>query len=805
VSTAGRSKQPREQDDRSPDQDEAFARLVFETHDGSLARKDLLAPTTLIGTAQGCDLRLMSEVVSRAHCLIWNDGGVLRVRDLRSRAGTTVNGAAVKTAVLCDGDSLGVGPHVFRVETNLRPLVEALPAEDTSLDLSLGRREAELQASQVQQAQELARLAAERAALDAERESLAQRKSREQAACDERAARLTRSEEAMGLRDEQVSRKEAQLTLRERRLAGEQADFDKARAAWDQQQAELSRAAEALAADRAACSTEAETLARGRQALGSDRAALADQRSRLDHRAAELAKADEALADRQRRHAESQARLETAVRELQEGRARLDGVRKELDERAAQLAETLRAMQRERSAGAGEASALARDREALEADRAQHAADRSRLAKERRRLAEEDEALRQAQAEVQKQKAELAGMRAELEEERELVAAARARAAKKARSSETVPSGSTDSLDAADPLAAVSGEEVAAAVVKLGILAADQAKLVAAEANRAGRPLLTLLVERGIVTPYQASRLRASTAERLKLGEFVVLEPMGHGEWTEAFKAQGTKTGQIVVLRRLLPRWRSQPHAKAAFLRRCQTMTAVNGPHAVTCLRVATVGNQVVAVCEHVPGTTLQAVVERWRGLPSSVAVRVARSIALALATAHERGQVHGRLASRHVLIATDGQVKVDGFGRPLAPLPEGTLQGAVAQDARFAAPEVLAGKSADIRADVYSLGRVMLHMLTGRPPRPVRASAASDGDDLEDVEDLIAVFVSSLVAPRPGDRPATPQLVAQTLDQIEPALATAAQRKTAWDDLLASVRAGDDSAGAKTDSAGPA
>lgn len=96
-----------------------YARLVFKGRDGKRAKKDVLRNTTLIGSSKRCNIQLLSADVSFSHCVVSVDSGVLRVRDLRSRTGTVVNGAAVDVCELAHDDRLQVGPFVFRVETNL--------------------------------------------------------------------------------------------------------------------------------------------------------------------------------------------------------------------------------------------------------------------------------------------------------------------------------------------------------------------------------------------------------------------------------------------------------------------------------------------------------------------------------------------------------------------------------------------------------------------------------------------------------------------------------------------------------------
>lgn len=120
---------------------EEYARLVYRTREKKFARKDVLRNTTLIGASPRSHIQLVSDHISYAHCVISVDSGELRVRDLRSRTGTHVNGTRIDVCTLADGDKLKVGPFSFMVETNLGS--QQGPASDLLMD-RLNRRAEQL-------------------------------------------------------------------------------------------------------------------------------------------------------------------------------------------------------------------------------------------------------------------------------------------------------------------------------------------------------------------------------------------------------------------------------------------------------------------------------------------------------------------------------------------------------------------------------------------------------------------------------------------------------------------------------------
>ena len=123
---------------------------------------------------------------------------------------------------------------------------------------------------------------------------------------------------------------------------------------------------------------------------------------------------------------------------------------------------------------------------------------------------------------------------------------------------------------------------------------------------------------------------------------------------------------------------------------------------------------------EYVDGSRLAEILQ---GTPMSPqrAAELARALARASESAHERGVVHRDLTPTNVLITSDGQPKIVDFG--LSKLITGgagaTMTGDVLGTASYMAPEQAGGRSKEVgpSADVYALGAILYEMLTGRPP----------------------------------------------------------------------------------------
>uniref|UniRef100_Q024X3 Serine/threonine protein kinase n=1 Tax=Solibacter usitatus (strain Ellin6076) TaxID=234267 RepID=Q024X3_SOLUE len=205
-----------------------------------------------------------------------------------------------------------------------------------------------------------------------------------------------------------------------------------------------------------------------------------------------------------------------------------------------------------------------------------------------------------------------------------------------------------------------------------------------------------------------------------QLGPYRIETLIGSGGMGSVYRAVDTRLDRAVAIK--IP---AQPF-DARFEREGRSIAALNHPNICT---VHDVGPNYL-VMELIEGPTLAERIRKGP-VPLEEALAIARQIAAALDTAHQRGLIHRDLKPANVKVKPDGTVKVLDFGLARFAItdPPGdddpthslavTQAGAILGTPHYMAPEQALGKSADKRADIWAFGVILYEMVTGARPFP--------------------------------------------------------------------------------------
>src|SRR4029079_1973111 len=121
---------------------------------------------------------------------------------------------------------------------------------------------------------------------------------------------------------------------------------------------------------------------------------------------------------------------------------------------------------------------------------------------------------------------------------------------------------------------------------------------------------------------------------------------------------------------------------------------------------------------EYLAGRTLSEVIAQRGIVPMRDVQDILQQICNGLDAAHQAGVIHRDLKPSNVLVGERGAVKIIDFGLATTGLADGlTATGAILGTPHYMAPEQVRGKNIDVRTDVYALGALAYHLVTGRPP----------------------------------------------------------------------------------------
>jgi serine/threonine protein kinase len=311
-----------------------------------------------------------------------------------------------------------------------------------------------------------------------------------------------------------------------------------------------------------------------------------------------------------------------------------------------------------------------------------------------------------------------------------------------------------------------------------------EAILAARPHGSAGAWAMTL-VERGLLTAFQAEELLAGRGDLLVIGPYRILDPIGAGGMGRVYKAEHPLMKRVVAIKVLADHLVHDAEALRQFHREVEVAARLAHPNIVTAYDAAEWNDLHYFVMEYVDGNDLGRRVEQEGPLPVPLACEYIRQAALGLQHAHECGLVHSDIKPANLLVRqrpAGGSPSASGFEPPLLKILDFGLAGipqpgmSTGGTPDFMAPErARAGRAVDIRSDLYGLGCTFYYLLTGRVPYPSDSWAEKllhhQFDQAEavralrlDIPEAVAAIIEKLMAKEPAERFPTPAALAECL-----------------------------------------
>lgn len=248
------------------------------------------------------------------------------------------------------------------------------------------------------------------------------------------------------------------------------------------------------------------------------------------------------------------------------------------------------------------------------------------------------------------------------------------------------------------------------------------------------------------------------------LGQFRIVERIGAGGMATVFKAYQPTLDRYVAIK-VLPAYHARdPVFVKRFEQEARSVAKLAHPNIV---QIHDFGNQegiFYIVMEYVDGGTLKDRLKR--ALPAPEAADYIIQAAEGLDCAHRNGIIHRDVKPANMLVRKDGHLLLSDFG--IAKILEGTTNltrvGTGIGTPQYMSPEQGTGQAVDRRSDIYSLGIVFFHCLTGRVPftadNPLTVTVKHLHDPIpvekltaEGVPPAIVQVILKMTAKQPHDR----------------------------------------------------
>src|SRR3954468_19347883 len=248
--------------------------------------------------------------------------------------------------------------------------------------------------------------------------------------------------------------------------------------------------------------------------------------------------------------------------------------------------------------------------------------------------------------------------------------------------------------------------------------------------------------------------------------------------------------GRRAAIKVLLPALSARPDIVNRFFNEARAVTSISDPGIVQVFDFGYhVDGSAFIVMEYLEGETVDRRLTRLGKLAPYEALRLCRQIASSLAAAHAQNIIHRDLKPENIFLVRDGEVasgerpKILDFG--IAKLSDDhpgkikTNTGALMGTPIYMSPEQCRGLAElDHRSDIYALGCVLFHLLTGRPPfegegmgdiiaAHIREPAPAPSSRIGGIPPSVDALVLRCLAKPPGERYPTMLELATAIGQL--------------------------------------
>ncbi|MFC2030241.1 serine/threonine-protein kinase, partial [Chloroflexota bacterium] len=203
------------------------------------------------------------------------------------------------------------------------------------------------------------------------------------------------------------------------------------------------------------------------------------------------------------------------------------------------------------------------------------------------------------------------------------------------------------------------------------------------------------------------------------LGSYQILEEIGRGGMAQVYRAYQPSLNRNVAVKVLPPQLAIDRKFVDRFVREARAAASLRHPHIVIIHDVGEQDGLYYMVMEYLTGQTLRQLIRKEGSLPPARVTSIMDQLASALDYAHRNGFIHRDVKPSNIFVGEGDRVTLTDFGiaKAASEAQQLTREGTLMGTPEYMSPEQAEGRTVDYRSDLYALGVVLYHMLTGRVP----------------------------------------------------------------------------------------
>jgi serine/threonine-protein kinase len=202
-----------------------------------------------------------------------------------------------------------------------------------------------------------------------------------------------------------------------------------------------------------------------------------------------------------------------------------------------------------------------------------------------------------------------------------------------------------------------------------------------------------------------------------RIGKYEIVELVGEGAMGTVYRATDSVLGRTVAVKVMNASIARQQDHRQRFLREAQAAGSLQHPNVVTIYDLGELDGHLFIAMEFVHGTDLEKLMTAVEPLKLQSKLDIIVDVLMGLSYAHKHGIVHRDIKPANIRVGEDGHAKIMDFGVAHLASSDMTRTGLVVGTPSYMAPEQVMGGKAVPGTDLFAVGAVLYHLLTGSKP----------------------------------------------------------------------------------------